>query len=135
MVPEIKAEWIRRLRSGQYNQGKGALRRKRRTQEKDEYCCLGVLCEIAVEAGVVQRFLKRELIPGAEKFAYGLSEEDQRTAFLPLEVQIWAGLNGTNPAIRRTSPRYPHIRARFLSDLNDQGTSFAEIADLIDASL
>lgn len=41
MNPELKAKWVEALRSGQYQQGSYHLR-----SEKDEYCCLGVLCAI-----------------------------------------------------------------------------------------
>ena len=51
MKREIAEEWVRRLESGNYQQGKGRLRTQ--TFEGDyRYCCLGILTEIAVEAGV-----------------------------------------------------------------------------------
>lgn len=34
-------QWVEALRSGKYKQGKGCLR------YGDNYCCLGVLCEVA----------------------------------------------------------------------------------------
>ncbi len=40
MNPEIKAKWIEALESGRYKKGKGYLRKE------DEFCCLGVLCDI-----------------------------------------------------------------------------------------
>lgn len=46
MRPDIKADWVRALRSGQYEQTKkGALIYQTDDQEYG-YCCLGVLCEI-----------------------------------------------------------------------------------------
>lgn len=41
MNAELKAKWIAALRSGEYKQGRGKLKRN------DLYCCLGVLCEVA----------------------------------------------------------------------------------------
>ena len=41
MTPELKARWIVALRSGEYTQGRHALRTK-----KGRYCCLGVLCMV-----------------------------------------------------------------------------------------
>ena len=41
MDKELKAKWVKALRSGEYAQGTGQLR------DGDSYCCLGVLCEIA----------------------------------------------------------------------------------------
>lgn len=42
---EFYREWIRALRSGEYVQGRGALRKD------DSFCCLGVVCDIAVKHG------------------------------------------------------------------------------------
>src|SRR4051794_35352962 len=39
---ELTQKWVDALRSGKYKQGKGLLR-----DFNDNYCCLGVLCEIA----------------------------------------------------------------------------------------
>jgi hypothetical protein len=41
MNPKYKASWLTALRSGQFEQGRGAL------QNGSKYCCLGVLCRIA----------------------------------------------------------------------------------------
>jgi hypothetical protein len=42
MDKALKAKWLEALRSGRYKQGQ----RKLRNQE-DEFCCLGVLCDIS----------------------------------------------------------------------------------------
>lgn len=54
---ELKEKWVAALRSGDYPQARGGLRRYRTNYDADEnhrvrgeligYCCLGVLCEIA----------------------------------------------------------------------------------------
>ena len=41
MNPEIKDRWVAALRSGEYKQGTGRLRRV-----NDTFCCLGVLCDL-----------------------------------------------------------------------------------------
>ena len=48
MKQEIKQQWATALRSGKYAQGQAYLR-----NDRDEMCCLGVLSELAVEAGVI----------------------------------------------------------------------------------
>ena len=48
MNERIKQKWIKRLRSDKYEQGEGKLK------SNDKYCCLGVLCEIAVEEGIAE---------------------------------------------------------------------------------
>jgi len=46
MKLEVKKLWIEALRSGKYEQGRGAL------NKDGKFCCLGVLCDLAVKAGV-----------------------------------------------------------------------------------
>ena len=49
MKPEIAQRWVEALRSGEYKQGLSVLRRIDESGNgQDSYCCLGVLCEIAV---------------------------------------------------------------------------------------
>lgn len=113
MDPEIKAEWVAALRSGQYKQGKDYLR-----TEGDAYCCLGVLCDIAGTHGVGSW--------GDQGYfnSKDLSEGDN--VVLPEFVMAWAGLDSSNPEI-----------GKFYScaSRNDTGSSFAEIADMIDEYL
>ena len=42
MNAELKAKWVAKLRSGEYEQHKGRLRSK----SGKRHCCLGVLCDI-----------------------------------------------------------------------------------------
>lgn len=42
MKKSLKDKWITSLRSGDYKQGQGRLR-----NNKDEHCCLGVLCRVS----------------------------------------------------------------------------------------
>lgn len=41
LKPEIKKKWTDALRSGEYEQGTGALK-----THGEKYCCLGVLCDV-----------------------------------------------------------------------------------------
>jgi hypothetical protein len=45
MKESLKKEWIAALRSGEYKQGEGFLH----TADTEEFCCLGVLCDIAID--------------------------------------------------------------------------------------
>lgn len=110
---ELKTRWTTKLRSGEYRQGKSALRK--RGVEQDSFCCLGVLCEIAVEDGKVHR----SETPEAVGWNYSYDEE---SAVLPLALEYSSGIN---PGARQE-----------LMDMNDvQGKTFSEIADWIDANL
>lgn len=47
LTKEMKENWIAALRSGDYKQGKVRL------QQKDRFCCLGVLCHLnRIEIGL-----------------------------------------------------------------------------------
>jgi hypothetical protein len=126
MDPEVKAKWLAALRSGQYRQAKHHLR-----NGNDGYCCLGVLCEIAVADEVIPA----GALTGTETsltgglYSYGDGHE---TDVLPYEVAHWAGVeaNGWLPG------------GRFLTALNDGDTyegvdqhSFEQIADIIEQEL
>jgi hypothetical protein len=134
MNPEIRALWSGALRSGKYEQGTGWLNRDGR------YCCLGVLCELAVEAGIAERRTAGEFNVSGYA-ALGLSSDyEGEKATLPAVVANWAGLPSANPPVEYQAAGEPP-RLVSLAELND-GTmtdvrkhAFDEIADFIDAQL
>lgn len=124
MDTDIKARWVSALRSGDYKQGKGLLRKD------DKFCCLGVLCELAVAAGAVSFEVNADpddddQYDGATHI-YGGSES---VHYLPNEVVTWAGLETFNPVVPGGDS------GQQLAGLNDQGRSFSKIADLIEEHL
>jgi hypothetical protein len=119
MNPEIKAQWVAALRSGDYQQGKGALHQYS-TGNPDLFCCLGVLCHLAAEAGVVQSHLTGR----------GEVQYDHAALILPPSVSEWAGLGGN------LSPQVPLNGDMIsLANLNDAGVSFETIANRIEEHL
>lgn len=128
MHSEVKADWISSLTNGEYPQGTGELRTK-----QDEYCCLGVLSDRAVKAGIAQWEWQVSVgwvvvptdpelrkIPGANEGA----------AILPPFIRDWAGLDACNPRVHYEGAGVP------LSSANDsRGLPFATIAELIRESL
>jgi hypothetical protein len=123
MNPEIKADWVKALRSEQYKQGVGALRTN--VDGERRFCCLGVLADRAVLAGVVD-WKPYQSAPEA-----AIEGEWQ---ILPEAVRVWAGLEDWNPdvAIRVPDGACP---TNSLAELNDSGMTFAEIAELIEERL
>lgn len=109
MNKEIKQKWVEALRSGEYEQGTESLRRD------GKYCCLGVLCDIHAYS------LKKEWETDND-FYYSY---DGASMYLPRAVFNWAGLTG----------RHPSVNGELLANLNDGGTPFTEIADLIEKHL
>ena len=120
MDQAVKAQWTEALRSGEYEQETSQLCFDGR------YCCLGVLCELAIKAGLD---IAKE-ISGSEVYY------DGESAILPDAVKEWAGLEFGNPRVS-----LPELGVLSLAELNDGRTpderqrSFPEIADLIDAHL
>lgn len=109
MNQEIKAKWVAALRSGKYPQGKEFL------NNGGKFCCLGVLCEIAIDEG----------LPVNKDMTSVEVHYDDRLSTLPRSVCTWAGLGNDLPSAGRES----------LSSLNDNGMPFTEIADIIEREL
>ena len=81
---KAKRDWLKALRSGKYEQGKGRL------FGDGNYCCLGVLCSVN---GIPDAQLKQRLIPkavaGIPSWALGV---DYRVMFYGRLTKL-AGLN------------------------------------------
>lgn len=106
MKKKIRKKWVKALKSGKYQQGKESLRSR-----TNKFCCLGVLCDLAVREGVV-KWKKRQ----------GEFSIKKESSYLPDEVKAWAGLDSNQPSVTKGS----------LIQLNDDdGLSFKEIAKLI----
>lgn len=123
MDPELKAEWIAALRSGEFRQGYGKLSQRNSWDDASSYCCLGVLCEIK----------KDELIAAGISFDHGssgvLSVGDRDTypsrevcAVLGLSEEFWHFRFGDED-------EYDDYD---LDTLNDAEMPFEHIADVID---
>ncbi len=107
----VVSRWVKALRSGKYKQGKQFLHRKSRKQER--YCCLGVLCELAVHAKVISQAALDD-----DTFYYDHNEQ-----ILPTAVKNWVGLNEEDGSYGGGS----------LVELNDDGKKFTTIAKLIES--
>lgn len=107
MNPIVKKKWLEKLRGSEYEKGIGQLK-----TSDEEFCCLGVLCDInSKETGI-------QWLKCGETFRYQSS-----SSVLAWNVMDWAGLNSCNPKIDDTE----------LSLLNDQeNLNFDQIADLIE---
>lgn len=138
MDTAVKERWVRALRSGEYQQGTGQLRKE------DKYCCLGVLTDL---------YDKRFRVDGSgwhtDEWVNGYSDTIYRTrsgerycSYPPPEVMRWAGITevdsdsdfeefgSSRPRVRwKDEPRMP------LDELNDDGEMFETIADLIEQQL
>lgn len=114
MKKEIADMWVAALRSGDYKQGKGVLGRTL-PDGSEEYCCLGVLCDLAV--------LETTDMVSVTEASTGIKRFNYQTETLPVLVQKWA-------KIATPAGRIPFMAS--LAEMNDAGTPFTEIADLIE---
>ncbi len=146
MNPEIKASWVAALRSGEYDQGEGLLKFNETETEKASYCCLGVLCDLAVQAGVLGTPHRR----ASGSWSFGLEDEadpynylNYSETVLPDSVREWAGLENTDPCFQLSSEQAERFGvsdidsgfSKSLTGLNDNGNSFKTIADVIEEIL
>ena len=113
MKERIAKKWAAALRSGDYKQTSGILANHNRT----EHCCLGVLCELAIEDGVRLQVLRPD---GASYTSF-----DGEDSHLPDRVDDWADLYSVAPV----TPRQSIVG---LIHMNDEGRSFEDIADAIE---
>lgn len=136
MNPRVKQLWLGALRSGEYQQAKKSLR-DGTEGGPDYFCCLGVLCELAVQDGALPEPSK----DGTGTWTYGgrfwdeanqRYDDDMSWSALPMRVQDWAALRGADPVIWADRDTY---RNNSLAEINDSGASFDLIADLIEEEL
>lgn len=106
--------WVDALRSDAYEQARRVLYNGR------GYCCLGVACKLygeehGVEFGPPKGINFRHAFLGSE-------------ILLPPEVEEWLGLREGDGSFADGDD------VKSLAELNDTGSSFAEIADVIEAA-
>ena len=134
---EAVDEWLKALRSGEYKQGKSALR-----SEKDEYCCLGVLSNLQLDTAGCK------WVPNGDVYELTGAPGYFRIGTVLEEIRSTVGLRDHRGGF--TSTR--ELRAKALAkgiklpehdgwdneafsliELNDTlGWSFSQIADLIE---
>lgn len=138
MDQSIKEKWVEALRSGDYEQGTGALRQKNERTGTETFCCLGVLCDI-VEDEIDGEW--KEWSDVTYEFIAGPDTKwDHMTEVLPNPVRDYAGLNDNEPSVRVPDVTGDRTLSAVVTELNDglgefSQHSFDEIADAIERSL
>lgn len=124
MRQDIAELWTDALRSGEFTQTKGYLNVLDGTYNvRAGQCCLGVLCELAVNAGAT-RYHDEELHKGMRVRIYGANGAYK---VLPEDVVAWAGMRSAQGVISAGKV------STHLASLNDNGATFEEIANAIDS--
>ncbi len=106
MKKDIADKWVTALRSGKYKQTQGQLK------SEDRYCCLGVLCEISLQGTWKGR-----------TYFTGHSTDNDST--VGLTVRDWSGL-------KESCGHLGNTEIHSLAGMNDEGSTFNEIADIIE---
>jgi hypothetical protein len=108
---EAGKAWIKELRSGKYEQGKGVLK-----TVGGKYCCLGVACELfdKIEEKID---IKEDRYNNHSVFSF-----DGLHASLPKKVQNWLGIDSLG--------RWNSWNS--LAKENDKGIMFPAIANIIE---
>lgn len=119
MDPIWKHKWVDALRSGEYDQGTGQLRKD------GKFCCLGVLTDLCIKEGLVNDWDEPD--PGGRPY----SEYD----VTPDKVRALTGLSTANPSVPISVGDWIT-----LAELNDGDTvstprTFEEIANVIEENL
>lgn len=138
MKKKVKKVWVKALENGRLSDGRRIGQTEGKlTDGQDNFCCLGVLCEEAVLAGVIKPAKVRESVGETGALSYGKGPDD--AAILPDAVIKWAGLEGTgwdtDPEVTgETGDGFTHTTN--LSSWNDEhGATFGEIAKMVKKSL
>lgn len=132
---ENAKKWVTALKSGDYKQTKGTLR------DGEGFCCLGVACDLSGLGEWVQ-LPDDDRNPDDTRFAYVIGGY-KHTDLLPEEVRLWLGLEGISgeyeidegldPLVEdEETGELPEPTNRELTDDNDEGATFAEIAKIIE---
>lgn len=128
MNKAIKKQWVDALRSGDYSQGKHCLQ-----DENNNFCCLGVLTDLYIKSH------RHSLIEWSKDISYE-NDIPNYPALLPVD-----GKSPTSEPRQFEAERLPDIVAEWsgfnpafeynnmdLEDINDDGVTFDEIANIIE---
>ena len=102
--------WVEALRSGEYEQGTGQLRKD------NAYCCLGVACDVSGLGEWHSRLQNHN-------YTYKIHEDKSDFTYLPYEVRAWLGISTSDGELTNHNS---------LASMNDDGATFIEIADAIE---
>jgi hypothetical protein len=148
MNPEVKALWLDALRSGEYKQGQGRLR-KTEDDGTFSYCCLGVLCDLYIKQGQPNAAWKGDTYGGGVEYfsenEEGSTVDDYDMSLPPLHIVKWADIRND----RNQLSSHGHLPITVggvhselgtvedfmtLASLNDaaEGYDFSKIAEVIE---
>lgn len=137
MNQENVAKLVAALRSGEYEQVSGCLR------SKDSYCCLGVACDISGLGTWEER--EAWAMGSSPEWNYVIRDDngecvESNATVLPKSVAQWLGIQESGDFTLLINQDYDWRdedddrsgTGTGLTELNDEGFTFAQIADLLE---
>ena len=123
LVPEFKSAWLAALRSGEYEQGKKFLRR-----DYNEFCCLGVACDVLHKSGKLQGEWQNQ----GSCYVF-MGSCGALSVFPSIHVaRIIFGFD-TNTDPNKVTKAIDHLTE--LSFANDCGVTFSDISNVIESEM
>lgn len=133
LKPEVKEKFLTALRSGEYEQGMGALCIENAGGKN--HCCLGVLTDLAAKEGVVEWSSRTD----RNYTRFGIFRDGVfEASVLPFEVSMWALEGFDRDAYNRNEGDiYFGIgwRESLMAQNDFQSKSFRDIANLVEEYL
>jgi hypothetical protein len=130
MNPEVRELLCTALESGEYIRGSGVLTQYYQDGTSCD-CPLGVLCKLAVKAGVIRpgQFIKGMTDDGSGNLSYTVyyGSRVPKSRFLPQEVSEWAWLDPETGDILLVTDD----GTSYVSTLNDEGWTHRQVAQAI----
>jgi len=129
---EHRKRWVEALRSGDYDQATGALR----DATLEGYCCLGVACDLALTDFASQKMgwdgpeVVWVPVYDDEVDEDGYAREEEH---LPIPVRDWLGLKHEAGSFNYKDEDGV-ITDESLAEMNDNGLTFLQIADIIEGA-
>ena len=114
MEHEVAMKWVAALRSGDYGQCRGSLRTREGDNLGNEFCCLGVLCDVFAKEHPEAHWVSDEetirkgrirnpcinaamFVPGSKEIGTpAIGDTYEATSSLPTQVCSWSGLRDRN---------------------------------------
>jgi hypothetical protein len=133
MKKNIANKWIKALTSNKYKQGRNVLCHQGANKQY-KYCCLGVLCDLYTKDSDIAKNPKKQLEVEKEKFQLVANKKavnvllyNDTMEILPNEVIKWAGMKSSDGEVFNSKLD----ESITLAEMNDTGSSFEEISEVI----
>ena len=117
------SKWTAALRSGDYRQGRGSLRRD------DGFCCLGVACDIYLKETGRGSWRMNYSDDSGIGYTFRIDGVEERIT-LPTAVFDWLGIENIEENPKITA--HYHDKLDTWINMNDHNSSFEEIANHIE---